>query len=354
MASNHFYTLEESEKAAIFQAIASEKGMTPFAVEKDWWVSRTLNIIFNMDIAKHLVFKGGTSLSKAWKLINRFSEDIDLAIDREFFFASEKNWSKKKITKLRKESGIYITGAFVDELKAAFQSEGFTGLRFEVTEAKDSDQDPRTIAMYYPNIMASSSSYIAPRVHIEIGSRSLREPFTLQTIGSLVDEVYGNKEFANPLFTVPAVNPERTFLEKLFLLHEEFHRPPEKSRVNRLSRHLYDIHRLTQAGIAHQAIHNKVLYETIVKHRHTFSRVGGVDYNGLNPKTLNPVPTPEVIDAWKKDYATMLEEMIYELEKPTFDDLIDTLHDLMTNLQSLDWAFEPVFKQRGQTGAKRS
>ena len=85
MAKINFYTTEKAEKEAVFNAIAAENGMTPFAVEKDWWVSRTLEIIFQMSIAKHLVFKGGTSFSKAWKLINRFSEDIDLAIDKAFF-----------------------------------------------------------------------------------------------------------------------------------------------------------------------------------------------------------------------------------------------------------------------------
>ena len=102
MAKIDFYTIDREEKEAIFNAIATEKGMNPFAVEKDWWVSRTLEIIFQMPIAKHLVFKGGTSLSKAWKLINRFSEDIDLAIDREFFEGFKGNLSKSKITKLRK------------------------------------------------------------------------------------------------------------------------------------------------------------------------------------------------------------------------------------------------------------
>ena len=86
MAKYDFYKIDAAEKAAIFTEIAAQKGMKPFAVEKDWWVSRTLEIIFQMHIARHLVFKGGTSLSKAWKLINRLSEDIDLAIDPAFFW----------------------------------------------------------------------------------------------------------------------------------------------------------------------------------------------------------------------------------------------------------------------------
>ena len=211
MTKIDFHKIDKVEKVAIFNAIATEKGMPPFAVEKDWWVSRTLNIIFQMDIAKHLVFKGGTSLSKAWKLINRFSEDIDLAIEKEFFFKDEKDWSKKKITELRKEAGIYSTGAFFEELQEEFRKKGFENLSFKLVETKDSDQDPRIIEIYYPNVIVSYSEYILPKVQVEIGCRSLREPFSIQSFGSLVDEVYSGKDFVEPLFEVSTVNPERTF-----------------------------------------------------------------------------------------------------------------------------------------------
>jgi hypothetical protein len=93
-----------------------------------------------------------------------------------------------------------------------------------VIEAKDSDQDPRVLEIYYPNVVSQPSEYILPRVQIEISCRSLREPFSVQTFGSLVDEFYKGSDFAEQLFEVPTVNPERTFLEKLFLLHEELHR----------------------------------------------------------------------------------------------------------------------------------
>lgn len=130
MANNNFSTIEKSEQVAIFNAIAAEKGMTPFSVEKDWWVSRTLNIIFQMSIANHLVFKGGTSLSKAWKLINRFSEDIDLAIDKEFFDGFKGEISKAQISKLRKVAGVYTTGTFFKELQEAFIKRNFNELEF--------------------------------------------------------------------------------------------------------------------------------------------------------------------------------------------------------------------------------
>lgn len=343
MAKIDFYTVAKAEKAAIFNAIATEMGMTPFAVEKDWWVSRTLNIIFRMDIAAHLVFKGGTSLSKAWKLINRFSEDIDLAIDKEFFEGYKGDISRTQIGKLRKEAGKYTTEVFFSDLQEAFRVNGFQDLEFKVIDSGESDQDPRVIEIYYPNVISQPTAYVLPRVQIEISCRSLREPCTVRTFGALVDEQFADKDFAEPVFEVPTVNPERTFLEKLFLLHEEFHRPAEKMRVDRLSRHLYDIYHLTKEGIAARAFSDKGLYETIVAHRYKFSRVGDVDYNLHHPHTLNPIPVEEKMAEWKADYAKMMEEMIYEDNKPSFDDLITNLSDLRAQLQSVAWPFELSF-----------
>jgi len=343
MSKIDFYKVENIEKEAVFNAIASEMGITPFAVEKDWWVSRTLEIIFQMDIAKHLVFKGGTSLSKAWKLINRFSEDIDLAIDKDFFEGYKGDITRTQITKLRKDAGTYTTGTFFTELQQELKNKGYVDLHFAVIDTGESDQDPRIIEIYYPNIIAQPTEYVLPRVQIEISCRSLKEPFTVQSFGSLVDEFYSDRDFTEPLFSVRTVNPERTFLEKLFLLHEELHRPSEKMRLDRLSRHLYDIYHLTIAGIADVALSDYGLYHTIVAHRFKFSRVGGVDYNLHNPKTLNPIPPTDVIADWKADYAKMKEDMIYEENKPSFDDLITNLNDLIYRLRALDWQFELVF-----------
>jgi hypothetical protein len=212
MAKIDFCTIDRSEKEAIFNAIAAERRMTPFAVEKDWWVSRTLDIIFQMHIANHLVFKGGTSLSKAWKLINRLSEDIDLAIDKKFFEGYKGDISRTQISSLRKEAGIYTTGTFFEELQEEFRKKGFNQLEFKVIDTSESDQNPRIIEIYYPNIVSPPTKYVLPRVQIEMSCRSLREPFTVPNFGSLVDESYAGKDFAEPLFAVPTVNPERTFL----------------------------------------------------------------------------------------------------------------------------------------------
>jgi predicted nucleotidyltransferase component of viral defense system len=296
-----------------------------------------------MDIATHLVFKGGTSLSKAWKLIDRFSEDVDLAIDQDFLMSPTNNWSKKEKTALRKLAAIYATQKFFPEIENAFREQGYINLVFEIVKTNESDKDPSVLKIYYPNIINSTGDYMEPCIQIELSCRSLREPFSERKIESLVDTHFRDKDFTMESFMVPTVNPERTFLEKLFLLHEEFHRPVEKRRVNRLSRHLYDVYQLTQKGINELAFQDKSLYQIIVAHRHVFSKISGVDYNAHNPQTLDPIPPKNLKKAWEEDYSKMVESMIYEKNPPTFAQLIETLEQLRVQLQHVSWDFDLKF-----------
>lgn len=329
----------ETKRNAYIQ-IAEQTGMSPFAVEKDWWVVQTLDIVFGMEVSKYLVFKGGTSLSKAWKLIKRFSEDIDLAIDREFLgFKGE--LSKNQRDKLRKKSGKYIEEVFISELIAKFEEKEFDSVKIELVPENESDKD-RKINIYYPNVI-ESPGYLEPSVQIEISCRSLREPFTLQTFNSLVDEYYPDRDFSQAPIIVPTVNPERTFLEKLFLLHEEFHRTKENRRVDRLSLHLYDIVKISKTEFAEKAINDKTLYKNIVEHRYKFNRVGGVNYNLHQPQTLNPIPPLEIRKKWKEDYNIMIERMIYEENPPSFDTIISELTKLLAKINGLTWKLEKVY-----------
>lgn len=132
-----FLALPEQTRINAFNQIAEKKGITPFAVEKDWWITQTLSAIFGMEIASHIVFKGGTSLSKSWGLIERFSEDIDLAIDREFLGFTD---IPKRKTNLRKKSGKFITDEFFPELQKRFSEIGISeGVRFELSPTNSSD-----------------------------------------------------------------------------------------------------------------------------------------------------------------------------------------------------------------------
>lgn len=335
-----WYKVAKETKVNAYNQIAESTGMSPFAVEKDWWVVQALSIIFELEIGKALVFKGGTSLSKVWGLISRFSEDIDLAVDRSFF-GYEGELSKSQRTKLRKDSSEYITESLFPELQEVFKQKELDDIEFKLVEAVSSDQDPRIIEIYYPHVI-EAPGYLAPRVQLEIGSRSLIEPFSVQKIKSLVDEHFSSKEFAQKKVSIPTVIPERTFLEKIFLLHEEFHRPPEKIRVDRLSRHLYDVYQISQTKIADNAINDQKLYETIVKHRHRYTKVGGVDYNLHQPQTINPIPLEEFKKSWKKDYQTMQEQMIYG-DSPSFEEMIAGIQSLVEKINKLEWVMDNKF-----------
>jgi predicted nucleotidyltransferase component of viral defense system len=340
MAKTNFYLIPDSDKAEIYKQLSYESKIPPFAVEKDWWVVQVLAAIFEMSVGKHLVFKGGTSLSKAWNLINRFSEDVDLAIEPKFL-GFEGELKKKDITALRKTANQYLTNTFYPELKQRMTDKGFTNVKWDIINTKESDQDPKIMLMYYPNVI-ESVGYIQPKVQIEIGCRSLREPFKIVEFNTLIDEYYPQASFAIPAIKVPTVVPERTFLEKIFLLHEEFSKPLQAIRVVRLSRHLYDVFQLSKTEIKQKALDDKELYATIVKHRYNFTRISKVDYNLHQPKTINPIPPTEVIKAWEADYNTMLSEMIYG-DAPTFEELIQELTLLRAEINNLNWKMNIEF-----------
>lgn len=332
--------IDDATKRRAYTRIAEETGMSAFAAEKDWWVVQTLSVVFGLTIARHLVFKGGTSLSKAWRLIERFSEDIDLAMDRDIFgFPGE--LGKNQRDKLRRTAGNYVDTILLAELRSAFQARGFKEVSVALEEGQESGRD-RRINVFYPNVIPSPG-YLRPRIQLEIGCRSLREPCTNQRFSSLLDEHIPNHDFSIPPINIPTVNPERTFLEKIFLLHEEFHRPPEKRRVDRLSRHMYDVVKLSMTGFADKALEDQGLYETIVKHRYRYTRIGGLDYNLHQPKTIGLIPQKDKIGAWRSDYQTMREQMIYEQVPPTFEQIIAGLTDLNLRINALPWKFDHNF-----------
>jgi predicted nucleotidyltransferase component of viral defense system len=307
-------------------------GMVSSAIEKDWWVVQTLRLIFETDCADSLVFKGGTSLSKAWGLINRFSEDIDLALDRKFL-GFEGDLSNQQIKKLRKASFAYITDKFYPTLKTKFEETGLTNVEINITETTDSDQDPRIIEIFYPSVF-DNMGYIRPKVIIEVGSRSLREPFSVRSFRSFVGENYPDQPFADSSILIPTVNPERTFLEKVFLLHEEFQKPIDKIRVERLTRHLYDIERLMDTEFAEKALTDSKLYQDIVAHRRLFTPIRGIDYDNHVPQKINPIPPSEIIDEWQKDYEIMQGSMIYG-ESLSFSELIERIEELKKRFKSI-------------------
>lgn len=329
-----WFLLPEETKTNVFAETGRQIGLpSSSSVEKDWWVVHTLAIIFSMDCAKALIFKGGTSLSKGWNVIHRFSEDIDLALDREFLgFSGE--LTKGDIRRLRRKSYQFITEVFTKELKNKFDELGFKDITVKAREVENHDQDPLIIEIYY-NKLTETDTYLKPGVLVEVGSRSLKEPFTQRTFGTFVSEIYKDNPFTDKSITIPVVNPERTFLEKIFLLHEEFQKSFNKIRVERLSRHLYDIEKLNQTVYAEIALQNTELYNTIVKHRSRFNAISGIDYKKHNPENITIIPPDAIIKKWKADYKEMKGSMIYD-NPLSFDELIKRLSELQKRINQMN------------------
>ncbi len=142
-----FYKLNTARKQAIFNLAAVQTGLPESAIEKDWWVTMVLKAIFSLPYANHIVFKRGTSLSKGWKLIDRFSEDIDLALDRTFLGLFEGDLSKKQVTRLRQASYLFISNGLLNDLKEKITAMGITGFNLFAWESTSSDTDPATACL---------------------------------------------------------------------------------------------------------------------------------------------------------------------------------------------------------------
>lgn len=200
-------------------------------------------------------------------------------------------------------------------------------------EVDNDDSDPRTIYLTY-NSLLSSNNYLDDKVKIEISSRSLREPCSSREINSIIDQEFKGASFTASSFSVMTVEPQRTFIEKIFLLHEMFQQPEEKWKYNRYSRHLYDLFRLMDTDYGFAALTNTTLYNSVIEHRRIINAVKGVDYNLHQYPTIDFIPRGKVMHLWKADYEKMKAEMFYG-DAPEFNLLINKLEHLQERIRTI-------------------
>lgn len=332
--NSNWLTLSKERRIEILNQATELTGLPAVAIEKDWWVTLALNASFSLPYSKNIVFKGGTSLSKGWNLIERFSEDIDLAIDRKFF-GFDGDISKTQIKNLRKQSCEFISTTFLDDLtKTLNEWKAIDECKLIAQPVKDSDKDPQVIEIHY-NSVIDTSEYLPQRVLIEVSSRSLMEPIEERKINSILGENFPQQSFVTVPFAIPTVLPQRTFLEKVFLLHEEFSQDAEKIRIDRLSRHLYDLEKLMDTEHGIEALKNTDLYHNIVAHREKFNPLRGLDYSNHNPNNISIIPPVTVMKDYEKDYEAMTSFMIYG-DPLKFDHLMKRILELQTRVNGIN------------------
>lgn len=326
---NDYFSLPLNEQRIVIEQAAIRLSLPKQAVEKDLWVTAILQVLFGLPCADSLVFKGGTSISKVWGLISRFSEDIDMAIDRNLFHL-DGDLTKKGVKKLRKASSVFVRENLCQQLQDAIILTPLKDLcQIDAQpdgEGESTYPEPRTIFVRYRSIFEDKLDYIAPIIKIEAGARSLLEPAENKQICSMVENALPNINTTIANNQVRTAVAEKTFLEKAFLLHELFS-VSNTIEAHRRSRHIYDLHMMMQNGITEKAINDDALWETIRHHRSTLTSMQGVDYAPDVRNRIQLVPPKECRDNWQNDYELMTGAMIYGL-KPTFAELMASMEDL--------------------------
>ena len=346
----------KQDRQDLFTETAKRRKLAPAIVEKDFWVCWTLKHVFSLPMAPHLLFKGGTSLSKVFKVIGRFSEDIDLSIHRDYLgFGGDQDpmqlpsVSKREaqIEKLVQACTDNIRGEFLPKLKSSFQ--GVLGdERHPATPSGDGGlainwhldldpNDPQTVLFAYPNAInpsvvgAPTTSYVAPVVRLEMGARSDPYPTGTHDVTSYAAEEYPD-QFQNPTCAVQVLEAQRTFWEKATILHAEYHRPDSTRTTERLSRHYYDLAQLAASDIGEKALADMSLLERVATHKKVFFRAGWAKYDEARPGSLRLVPLESKQDGLRRDYASM-SEMFFD-ERPSFEQIIGALQTLEERINS--------------------
>jgi hypothetical protein len=339
-----FLSLDKEEQKASLSHIATTLGLPLIVIEKDLWVTVLLHILFGKNGSKDILFKGGTSLSKGFNLIDRFSEDIDVTYSIETlkehygefenpwnYFENETKWSNKKLEK-ELDNLKNIGQKYTDEILLKIIENGLkeiTNLEFEV-----SSKDEMTLYIKYPKILDDieyGGSYINPVVKIEAGVRSARVPTIKKEINSFFEQVLGKSE----TIEVEILRPDRTFWEKVTILHAENSRndPSRIEKRNHLSRHIYDIAKLYKSEYGQMAIDNLELLADVVNHKSTFYKDNKADYENATPKNIRILPTKELNDSFRDDYEDMAKTMIVG-DVPTYQELLEILNEIKLELSN--------------------
>lgn len=336
MAEDRYLSLAPRERLELLDAASRQSGLAQAILEKDYWVCKTLDVLFALpELGSHLVFKGGTSLSKVYGLIDRFSEDVDISFHREFLGFGEEldpeaaagKEQSRRIEALQQACRDCIRENLLPRLREAIAAllGGTEDWSLEIDPL-----DAQTLLFHFPQAGGPGLAYIVPSVRIELGARSDHWPSEEREIRSYLGEAFG------PTIgkaTVRSLAAERTFWEKATLLHAEVHRPKDKLMPARYARHYHDMARLAESAVAARALADVALRERVVAHKAVYFRSGWARYDLARPASFRLIPPDSRIAALKSDHQAMIP--MFFNPPPPIDEVLDTIADLETRIRSL-------------------
>lgn len=325
--------IESKEREALFRNTAAKMGVSEAIIEKDFWVCYMLDYLFHRCAWKdNLAFKGGTSLSKAYGLIKRFSEDIDLILDwRVLGYGKDEPWEQRSNTKqdaFNKEANeraeVFLRDTFLPEIINDLSEELKVQVKCEIDL-----YDKQTVKFIYPN--SFSDTAILQEIRLEIGALAAWTPAAEQTITPYAAEYYP-KVFDQPSTQILTVLPERTFWEKVTILHREAYRKEDQAFPSRYSRHYYDLYCMLEFPVKDRALADTDLLARVVAFKDKFYRCPWAHYELARCGSMRLLPPQYNIANLKNDYEHM-QNMIFG-EKPDFDVILEGLAKLETEINT--------------------
>lgn len=322
------HLLSVTERGAFFDAAAEELGMPFEIIEKDFWVVWTLERLFSLaDLKSYLTFKGGTSLSKVYGVIERFSEDIDLSIEKEFFGYGKENDPEKAESKKKQRAALeslssvcakYVQKKLIFNLGLAIAdklqiSEGWT------LTVDEGDPDGQTLQFKYPSATANIG-YIRPSVKIELGARSEHWPVSEHKIQSYTKNALKEKVTEQEVW-VKVLDAKRTFWEKATILHQYAHLPQDKKLPARISRHYYDFFCLLNSDVKGDALADQTLLDRVAVHKSIYFASAWANYCAARKGSLVLSPPTILLDELERDF-NLMKDMFFG----SFPEWRDVLH----------------------------
>ncbi len=324
-----FLTLPDDERRLYIEQAAIRRNLSPVILEKDFWVCWLLGVLFESKFAGSLVFKGGTSLSKVFGVIDRFSEDIDLSLSPAFLTLPEagtsRNQAHKWMTRAEAACGVAVQNQIAPALETAVA--GILGQSgqpwFEFLT--DPGTHSPVLLFHYPSSQPAGFEYLKRAVKLEFGSLTDQQPAGRHPVRPWVAEVLPTA-FPDWNCEVVALEVERSFWEKATILHTEYHRPADKPTPDRFSRHYADTAALAKHPSASKAVDDHSLRSRVVQWKSQFFGSSWASYDRARPGSFRLVPPPERLPALRRDYQAMRD--MYLSEPTSFDDVLSTLADL--------------------------
>jgi hypothetical protein len=327
-----FLRLSAKDRRDVLGVAADRSGRPAHLLEKDVWVVWALAALYGSSLGARLVFKGGTSLSKAYKVIRRFSEDVDLTYDIRAIApdlvggdaealpktrSEQKRWSSE----VRKRLPEWVTSAAQPVVAGALVAEGLA--------AQIRAEGEKLFIDY--EATAAGSGYVAPIVTLEFGARSTGEPASVRDIACDASGLVEGVAF--PTARPRVMHAERTFWEKATAIHVFCLQ--ERLRGDRFARHWHDVARLDEAGLAAAAFADRDLAQAVARHKGMFfaekaADRSSIDYMAAVNGGLRLVPAGEALRALEEDYARMVDDGLLLEDAEPFQALMARCADIMT------------------------